>query len=101
MSEAIEVMSNILRMGNSIPFSSDGQGGTGFGMMDPDFPIEEVSEFWQKYGFDFRVVPASEISDEFKGNVDFDDYDVCVEFSKDNSRDQFLLWDINNIIYKL
>ena len=99
--EAIQVMADLLAMGNSIPFSSDGQGGIGFGMLDPDYPIEDVSKFWLKYGFDYRVVPASEISEEFKGNVDFDDYDVCVEFAKGSCKDQFLLWDINDFIYKL
>lgn len=99
--EAIQVMANILAKGNSIPFSSDGQGGIGFGMLDSDYPIEEVSEFWLKYGFDYRVVPVSEISEEFKGNVDLDDYDACVEFAKGSCRDQFLLWDIDDIIYML
>ena len=94
--EAIQVMANLLAMGNSIPFSSDGQGGIGFGMLDPDYPIEEVSEFWRKYGFDYRVVPVSEISEEFKGNVDLNDYDVCVEFEKGSCKDQFLLWDIDD-----
>ena len=44
------------------------------------------------------MVPASEISEEFEGNVDLDDYDVCVEFAKDSYRDQFLLWDIDDIL---
>ena len=96
--EAIQVMANILAMGNSIPFCSDGQGGIGFGMLDPDYQIEEVSEFWRKNDYDFRVVPASEISEEFKGNVDLDDYDVCVEFAYDGYRDQFLLWDIDDTL---
>lgn len=94
-SEAIEVMANLLAKGNSIPCTSDGQGGVGFGMLDPDYPIEEVS-VWLKYGFDYRVVPVSEISEEFKGNVDLNDYDVCVEFAKGSCRDQFLLWDIDD-----
>ena len=101
MSEAIEVMANIFATGNSIPFSSDGQGGVGFGMLDPDFPIKEAAARWLKYDYDFRVVPSSEISEEFKGNVDLDDYDVCVEFEKGSCRDQFLLWDIDDIIYML
>lgn len=96
--EAIHVMANLLDMGNSIPYSSDGQGGIGFDMLDPDFPIDEVSAFWFKHNYHFRVVPASEISEEFKGNVDLDDYDVCVEFAKGSSRDQFLLWDIDDIL---
>ena len=101
MSEAIEVMANILAMGNSIPCTTDGQGGCGFSMLDPDFSIKEAAALWLKYGFDYRVVPASEISEEFKGNVDLDDYDVCVEFEYKGTRAQFLLWDIDDIIYKL
>lgn len=99
--EAIEVMANILATDNSIPCTSDGQGGAGFAMLDPDFPIKEAAARWLKYDYDFRVVPSSEISEEFKGNADLDDYDVCVEFAKDGCREQFLLWDIDNIIYKL
>ena len=94
-SEAIEVMADILRMGNSIPCTSDGQGGAGFFMLDPEFSIKEAAARWLKYDYDFRVVPASEISEEFEGNVDLDDYDVCVEFSYKGNRDQFLLWDID------
>ena len=97
-SEAIEVMANILSMGNSIPFSSDGQGGVGFCMLDAEFSSKEAAERWLKNDYDFRVVPASEISEEFNGNVDLDDYDVCVEFAKDSYRDQFLLWDIEDFI---
>lgn len=100
MSEAIEVMANILDMGNSIPCTTDGQGGTGFCMLDPDFSIKEAAALWLKYGFDYRVVPVSEISEEFKG-IDLDEYDVCVEFAYDGCRAQFLLWDIDDIIYKL
>lgn len=100
-SEAIEVMQNLLGMGNSIPCTSDGQGGAGFFMLYPDFSINGAAARWLKYDYDFRVVPASEISEEFKGNVDLDDYDVCVEFAYDGYRDQFLLWDLTDIIYKL
>ena len=98
MSEALEIMANLLAMGNSIPCTSDGQGGAGFSMLDPDFPIKDSAARLLKYGYVFRVVPASEISEEFKGNVDLDDYDVCVEFAKGSCRDQFLLWDIDDIL---
>ena len=97
-SEALVVMANILASGYSIPFASDGQGGIGFDMLDPDYPLDEVSDYWRKNGFDYRVVPASEISEEFEGNVDLHDYDVCVEFAKDSYRDQFLLWDIEDFL---
>ena len=101
MSEAIEVMANILATGNSIPCTTDGQGGSGFCMLDPDFSIKEAAALWLKHGFDYRVVPASEISEEFTGNVDLDDYDVCVELAYNGTRAQFLLWDITDDIYKL
>ena len=96
MSEALEVMSYTLANGCRIPCTSDGQGGAGFSMLDPDFSIKDAAELWLKHGFDYRVVPVSEISEEFKGNVDLDDYDVCVEFAKDGTRAQFLLWDIDD-----
>lgn len=99
--EAIDVMANILATDNCIPCTSDGQGGVGFCMLDPDFPIKEAAARWLKNDYDFRVVPSSEISEEFTGNVDLDDYDVCVEFAYHGSRAQLLLWDIDNIIYKL
>ena len=101
MSEAIEVMAYTLAAGCSIPCTIDGQGGAGFCMLDPDFSIKEAAPLWQKYGFDYRVVPASEISEEFKGNVDLDDYDVCVELAHHGTRVQFLLWDVADDIYKL
>lgn len=88
-------MGNSLVMGCSIPHASDGQGGAGFDMIDPSITLKEASELWLKDDYDFRVVPASEISEEFKGNVDLDDYDVCVEFAKDGCRNQYLLWDID------
>ena len=99
--EAIEVMAYTLAQGCSIPCTSDGQGGAGFSMLDPDFPIKEAAALWLRYDFDYRVVPASEISEEFTGNVDLDDYDVCVEFAYHGNRDQFLLWDVTDDIYKL
>ena len=98
MSEALEVMAYTLAQGISIPCTTDGQGGSGFSMLDPDFSIKEAAELWLKYGFDYRVVPVYEISEEFKGNVDLDDYDVCVEFAYNGSRAQFLLWYIDDII---
>ena len=100
-SEAFEVMANILAAGNSIPCTSDGQGGSGFSMLDPDFSIKEAAALWLKYGCDYREVPVSEISEEFEGNVDLHDYDVCVEFAYNGCRVQFLLWDITDFIYYL
>ena len=48
-------------------------------------------------GMSFRIVPTSEISEEFS-ELDLDEYDVCVEFTscdRDYS-EQYLLWDIKN-----
>ena len=100
MREALEVIANIFAMGNSIPCTTDGQGGSGFSMLDPDTLNKEAAARLLKSGLDYRVVPASEISEEFKG-IDLDEYDVCVEFAFDGCRTQFLLWDIDDIIYKL
>ena len=42
----------------------------------------------------FRVVPTSEISNELLDN-DLNYYDVCVEFTKGDHSEQYLLRDIN------
>ena len=48
-------------------------------------------------GMSFRIVPTSEISEEFS-ELDLDDYDVCVEFTSSDRdySEQYLLWDIKN-----
>ena len=47
----------------------------------------------------YRVVPASEMADDFDGVVDLDEFDCCVEFSnpqQPGSAVQFLLWEVDD-----
>lgn len=97
--QAITVMSNILREGCSIPMASVGNGGAGLCFVSPP-PLSGSMEFVSRLkDMSFRIVPTSEISDEFGGFHFSDDYDVCVEFSSmDGSnpyREQYLLWNID------
>lgn len=96
--QAITIMSNILREGCSIPMASVGNGGAGLCFVSPrPLGIKEfVSSLRDK---SFRIVPTSEISEEFGGFHFSEDYDVCVEFSSmdgsNPSREQYLLWNID------
>ena len=95
--QAITVIKNILIEGCSIPMASLGNGGAGFGYVQPnaDDNYEEVVS-WLKGMGDFRIVTTSEISDEFS-DMNLDEYDVCVEFTNSNGdySEQYLLWDID------
>ena len=98
--QAITIIRNILREGCFIPQASLGNGGAGFGYVDPDVVGNNYDTLvsWLK-GMSFCVVPTSEISEEFS-DMNLDEYDVCVEFSSmDGSnpgREQYLLWDIDH-----
>ena len=96
--QAITIMSNILREGCSIPMASVGNGGVGLCFVSP-WPLD-INEFISSLrDKSFRIVPTSEISEEFGGFHFSEDYDVCVELSDmDGSnpyREQYLLWNID------
>lgn len=99
--QAINIISNILREGCAIPQASDGNGGAGFGYVDSDVVENSYDELvsWLR-GMSFSIVPTSEISEEFSDmNLDdYDDYDVCVEFTNSDRgySEQYLLWDIDH-----
>ena len=47
----------------------------------------------------YRVVPVSEMADDFDNVEDLDEFDCCVEFSnpqQPGSAVQFLLWDVDD-----
>ena len=96
--QAITVIKNILIEGCSIPMASLGNGGAGFGYVDPDVVESSYDELvsWLR-GMSFSIVPTSEISEEFS-DMDLDEYDVCVEFtiSDRGYSEQYLLWDIDH-----
>ena len=94
--QAITVMRNILQVGCSIPMASVGNGGAGVCFVSP-WPLD-INEFVSSLrDKSFRIVPTSEISEEFGGLHFSEDYDVCVEFrnNEGNYSEQYLLWDIN------
>ena len=95
--QAITVMRNILQEGCSIPMASIGNGSAGLCFLSPPLlrdSLEFVSALKDK---SFRIVPLSEISQDFGGLHFSEDYDVCVEFTNTTGdySEQFLLWDIN------
>ena len=95
--QAITIIKNILIEGCSIPMASLGNGGAGFSYVRPnaDDNYDEVVSWLNGMGA-FRIVPSSEISDEFS-DMDLDEYDVCVEFTNNDGdySEQYLLWDID------
>ena len=95
--QAITVIKNLLIVGCSIPMTSLGNGGAGLSYVQPNANdnYEEVVS-WLKGMGAFRIVPTSEISNEFY-DMDLDEYDVCVEFTNNDSdySEQYLLWDID------
>jgi len=98
--QAITIIKNILREGCSIPMASLGNGGGGLCYLDPPPSNDETPEFLSTLkDKSFRIVPTSEISEEFGGLHFSEDYDVCVEFSSmdgsNPSREQYLLWNID------
>lgn len=96
--QAINIISNILREGCAIPQASDGNGGAGFGYVNPDVAENSYDELvsWLR-GMSFCIVPIPEISEEFT-DMNLDDYDVCVEFTNSDRgySEQYLLWDIDH-----
>lgn len=97
--QAITIMYNILRMGCAIPMASIGNGGCGFSYAGPILMVKDISWYVSKLkDKTFRIVPSSEISEEFSDyNLNY--YDVCVEFTNNDGdySEQFLLWDIDSL----
>ena len=99
---AIEIIKNILNEGCAIPQASLGNGGAGFGYVQPDKGYNDYEELvsWLNGMGAFRIVPPSEISDEFS-DMNLDEYDVCVEFTNNDGEysEQYLLWDVDYYKY--
>ena len=93
--QAITIMVNILRGGCAIPMASIGNGGSRYSYIGPLLMVKDILWYLSKLeGWSFRVVPISEISEEFS-ECDLRFYDVCVEFTKGDYSEQYLLWDID------
>ena len=95
--QAITIMINILREGCAIPMESIGNGGCGFSYVGPILMVKDILWYVSKFeGWSFRIVPNSEISEEFS-DCDLNFYDVCVEFTSSvgDYSVQYLLWDLS------
>ena len=95
--QAIDIMSHLMREGCAIPMASIGKGGSGYGHVGPFLMVKDI--LWyvlQLKDKNFRIVPTSEISEEFSV-CDLNYYDVCVEFTNNvgDYSEQYLLWDID------
>ena len=96
--QAFTIMKNILIEGCSIPMASVGNGGAGLCFLCPPTEMFDtlgiIQALKDKY---FRIVPLTEISEEFGGLHYSEDYDVCVEFTNATGdySEQYLLWDID------
>ena len=95
--EAINTIINLLHDGRSIPVASIGNGGAGFFWIYSNVSLQNlVAELKDTDNYNFRVVPESEIAEDFEHSVNLGDYDVCIELTSthgDNPyREQYLLW---------
>ena len=95
--EAINTIINILHDGSSIPTASIGNGGAGFFWIYSNVSLQNlVAELKDTDNYNFRVVPESEVAEDFEHSVNLGDYDVCIELTSthgDNPyREQYLLW---------
>lgn len=95
--EAIKTIINHIQYGYCLPMTLLGNGGAGLDWIDSNVNLEALyAKLKDTNKFNFRVVPVSEIAEDFKDYINLDNYDVCVEFAStigDNPyREQFLLW---------
>ena len=96
--KAINMITTLIQCGCYIPTASIGNGGAGFFWIYSNVSLQNlVAELKDTDNYNFRVVPESEIAEDFEHSVNLGDYDVCVEFTSthgDNPyREQYLLWD--------
>ena len=97
--QAISIMINILRERCAIPMAIIGNGGSRYSYVGPLLMVKDILWYVSKFeGWSFRIVPASEISEEFsRCGLHLKYYDVCVEFTNNvgDYSEQYLLWDID------
>lgn len=91
--EAINTIIKLIEDSFTIPMVSLGNGGAGFCWVDS---TTGITDFESTVNYNFRVVPKSEIAEEFEVHAYLEDYDVCVEFASTDGynpyREQYLIW---------
>ena len=91
--EAINTIISLIEGGYTIPMASLGNGGAGFCWVDS---TTGITDFESTVNYNFRVVPESEMAEDFADHAYLEYFDVCVEFAStdgDNPyREQYLIW---------
>ena len=91
--EAINTIINTIESVCCVPMASLGNGGAGFCWVDS---TTGITDFKSTDNYNYRVVPYTEVAEDFADVPDLEDFDVCVEFARtdgDNPyREQYLLW---------
>lgn len=91
--EAINTIIEHIEDGFTIPMVSLGNGGAGFCWVDS---VTGITDFESTVNYNFRVVPESEMAEDFADHANLEGFDVCVEFAStdgDNPyREQYLIW---------
>ena len=91
--EAINAIISLIEGEYTIPMVSLGNGGEGFCWVDS---TTGITDFKSTVNYNFRVVPESEMAEDFADHAYLEDFDVCVEFASTDSdnpyREQYLIW---------
>ena len=91
--EAINIIISLIEGECTIQMVSLGNGGAGFCWVDS---TTGITDFISTVNYNFRVVPESEMAEDFADHACLEDFDVCVEFAStdgDNPyREQYLIW---------
>ena len=92
--EAINTIIKLIEDSFTIPKVSLDNDGAGFCWVDSTTGITDLKS---TVNYNFRVVPESEIAEDFAHHAYLEDFDVCVEFASTDSdnpyREQYLIWD--------
>lgn len=91
--EAVNTIIKLIEDSFTIPMVSLGNGGASFCWVDS---TTGITDFISTVNYNFRVVPESEMAEDFADHAYLEDYDVCVEFASTDSdnpyRVQYLIW---------
>ena len=95
--QAIAIMINIMRERCFIPMAINDNGVSRYSYVGPLLMVKDILWYVSKFeGWSFRIVPNSEISEEFsRCGLHLNYYDVCVEFTNGDYSEQYLLWDLD------
>ena len=99
--QAIEQIVNLMQCAYYIPMCSFGNGGAGFGWINPNTDVSNFLKLAHDVeNYDFNVIPMNEIAEDFEENgINPKGYEVCVEFKEKEDgnpyTEQYLLWGLD------